>query len=114
MKKFNSALVYQLYQEYYLNQAKRKGGNLLTFHGSRFQQEYGLGTIFNTALAKRSREAIAGGLVPRAGSGRKSTKRKVQLPGLLPFRKRKTVVLDQDQDNFQLCPKFKWEFLAKS
>ena len=130
----------QLYEEYYLNQAKQKGGNLPAFRGSRFQQGYGLGSIFkglfrwamphlqqgakvlgkkaiqtgvqvaqdvlegnnvNTALAKRSREAI-GGLVPQAGSGRKSTKRKVQFRGLPPFKKRKTVVLDQDQDDFQL------------
>ena len=53
----------------------------------------------NTALAKHSKEAI-GGLVPQAGNGRKSTKRKVQFRGLLPFKKRKTVVLDQDQDDF--------------
>ena len=38
----------------------------------------------NTALAKRSKEAI-GGLVSQAGSGRKSTKRKVQYRGLPPF-----------------------------
>ena len=59
------------------------------------------GNNVNTALAKRSKEAI-GGLVPQAGSGRKSTKRKVQFRGLPPFKKRKTVVLDQDQDDFQL------------
>ena len=59
------------------------------------------GNNVNTSLAKRSREAI-GELVPQAGSGRKSTKRKVQFRGLPPFRKRKTVVLDQDQDDFQL------------
>ena len=60
------------------------------------------GNNVNTALAKRSREAI-GELVPQAGSGRKSSKRKVQLRGLPPFKKRKTVVLDQDQaDDFQL------------
>ena len=54
----------------------------------------------NTALAKQSKEAL-GGLVPQPGSGRKSTKRKVQFRGLPPFKKRKTVVLDQDQDDFQ-------------
>ena len=36
----------QLYEEYYLNQAKQKGGNLPAFRGSRFQQGYGLGSIF--------------------------------------------------------------------
>ena len=36
----------QLYEEYYLNQAKQKGGNLPTFRGSRFQQGYGLASIF--------------------------------------------------------------------
>ena len=59
------------------------------------------GNNVNTALAKRSREAN-GELAPQAGSGRKSTKRKVQLRGLPPLKKRKTVVLDQDQDDFQL------------
>ena len=130
----------QLYEEYYLNQAQQRGGNLPAFHGARFQQGYGLGSIFkglfrwamlhlqqgakilgkkalqtgtqvaqdvlegnnvNTALAKRSKEAIRG-LVPQAGSGRKAIKRKVQFRGLPPFKKRKTVVLDQDQDDFQL------------
>ena len=90
---------HKLYEEYYLNQAKQKGGNLPAFHGARFQQGYGLGSIFkglfrwamphlqqgakvlgkkalqtgvqvaqdvlegnnvNTALAKRSKEAIGG------------------------------------------------------
>ena len=36
----------QLYEEYYLNEAKQKGGNLPAFRGSRFQQGYGLGSIF--------------------------------------------------------------------
>ena len=131
---------HKLYEEYYLNQAKQKGGNLPAFHGAQFQQGYGLGSIFkslfrwamphltqgakvlgkkalqtgaqvaqdvlegnnvNTALAKRSKEAI-GELVSQAGRGRKATKRKVQFRGLPPFKKRKTVVLDQDQDDFQL------------
>ena len=59
------------------------------------------GNSVNAGLAKRSREAI-GELVPQAGSGRKSTKRKVQFCGLPLFKKRKTVVLDQDQGDFQL------------
>ena len=37
---------HKLYEEYYINQAKQKGGNLPAFHGSRFQQGYGLGSIF--------------------------------------------------------------------
>ena len=128
---------HKLYEQYYVDQARHKGGNLPDFHGSRFQQGYGLGSIFkglflwamphlqqgakvlgkkalqtgvqvaqdvlegnnvNAALAKRSREAV-GELVLQAGSGRKSTKRKVQ-PRL--FKKRKIVVLDQYQDDFQL------------
>lgn len=36
----------KLYEDYYLNQAKQKGGNLPAFHGSRFQRGYGLGSIF--------------------------------------------------------------------
>ena len=35
-----------MYEEYYLNQAKQKGGNLPVFHGARFQQGYGLGSTF--------------------------------------------------------------------
>ena len=131
-----------MYEEYYLNQAKQKRGNSPAFHGSRFQQGYGLGSIFkgvfrwaiphlqqgakllgkkalqtgvqvaqdvlegddvNTALAKRSREVI-GGLVPQAGSGRKYTKKKVPFRGLPPGTKRKTIVLEQGQDDFELWP----------
>ena len=36
----------KLYEEYYLNQAKQKGGNLPGFHGARFQRGFGLGSIF--------------------------------------------------------------------
>ena len=42
----------------------------------------------NTALVRRSRGAI-GGLVPQAGSGRKSTKRKVRSRDLPHSRKEK-------------------------
>ena len=42
------------------------------------------GNYVDTALAKCRRRAI-GGLVPQAGSGRKSTKQKVQFRGLPPF-----------------------------
>ena len=118
---------HKLYEEYYLNQAKKKRGNLPAFHGAQFQRGYGLGSIFkglfrwamphlqqgakvlgrkvlqtgvqvpqdvleennvNTALVRRSREAI-GGLVPQAGSGRKSTKRKVRSRDLPHSRKEK-------------------------
>ena len=131
-----------MYEEYYLNQAKQKGGNLPAFHASRFQLGHGLGSIFkglfrwatphlqqgakvpgkkalqtgvqfaqdvldgdhvNTALAKRSREAI-GELVPQTGSGWKSTKRKVQLRGLPPGKKQKTIVFEQGQNDFELWP----------
>ena len=37
---------HKLYEEYSLNQAKQKGGNLPAFHGARFQRGYGLGSIF--------------------------------------------------------------------
>ena len=37
---------HKLYQEYYLNQAKQKGGNFPAFHGARFQRGYGLGSMF--------------------------------------------------------------------
>lgn len=34
------------YEQYYVDQAKKKGGNLTAFHGARFQRGYGLGSIF--------------------------------------------------------------------
>ena len=37
---------HKLYEQYYLDQAKQKGGNLPAFHGARFQGGYGLGSIF--------------------------------------------------------------------
>ena len=37
---------HKLYEQYYLNQAKQKGGYLPVFHGTRFQRGYGLGSIF--------------------------------------------------------------------
>ena len=37
---------HKLCEEYYLKQAKQKGGSLLVFHGSRFQKGYGLGAVF--------------------------------------------------------------------
>ena len=36
---------HKLYEQYYLDQAKQKGGNLPAFHGARFQRGYGLGSI---------------------------------------------------------------------
>ena len=37
---------HKLYEQYYSDQAKQKGGNLPAFHGGRFQRGYGLGSIF--------------------------------------------------------------------
>ena len=37
---------HKLYEQYYVDQAKQKGGNLPAFHGARFQRGYGLGSIF--------------------------------------------------------------------
>ena len=37
---------HKFYEQYYLDQAKQKGGNLPAFHGARFQRGYGLGSIF--------------------------------------------------------------------
>ena len=37
---------HELYEQYYVNQAKQKGGSLPAFHGARFQHGYGLGSIF--------------------------------------------------------------------
>ena len=40
--------------------------------------------------------------ITQAGSGRKATERKVQFRGLPPRKKRKTIVLEQGQDDFEL------------
>ena len=120
-----------MYEQYYVDQAKQKGRNLPGIYlGSIFKglfrlamphlqqgakmlgkkalqtgvdvaQDVLAGENVKTATKKRAKQAI-GGLVSQAGSGRKATKRKVQFRGLPPFKKRKTVVLDQDQDDFQL------------
>ena len=142
---------YKLYEEYYLNQAKQKGGNLPAFHGSRFQQGYGLGSIFkglfrwamphlqqgakvlgkkalqtgvqvaqdvlegnnvNTALAKRSKEAISG-LVPQAGSGRKSTKQKCDFVLYPHSRNKKQLCWIKTKTTFNFGRKFKWDSLSK-
>ena len=39
---------HKLYEQYYLDQVKQKGGNLPAFHGARFQQGYGLGSMFKS------------------------------------------------------------------
>ena len=36
---------HKLYEQYYVNQAKQKGGSLPAFYGARFQRGYGLGSI---------------------------------------------------------------------
>ena len=45
MKKLH-APNHRFYEQYYLDHAKQKGGNLPAFHGARFQRGYGLGSIF--------------------------------------------------------------------
>ena len=37
---------HKLYEQYYVNQTKQKGGNLPAFRGAQLQQGYGLGNIF--------------------------------------------------------------------
>ena len=37
---------HKFYEQYYINQAKQKGGNLSAFHGAQLRQGYGLGNIF--------------------------------------------------------------------
>ena len=85
----------------HLQQGAKVLGKKALQTGAQVAQDVLEGNNVNTALAKRSKEA-SGGLVSQVGRGRKATKRKVQFPGLPPFKKRKTVVLDQDQDDFQL------------
>ena len=140
-----------MYEEYYLNQAKQKAGNLPAFHGARFQRGYGLGSIFkglfrwamphlqqgakvlgkkalqtgaqvahdvmegnnvNTALAKRSKEAIRG-LVPQAGSGRKATKNKCSFVVYPRSRNEKQLRSIKTKTTFNFGRKFKWDSLAK-
>ena len=45
MKKLH-APNHKLYEQYYVDQARKKGGNLPAFHGARFQRGHGLGSIF--------------------------------------------------------------------
>ena len=45
MKKLH-APNHKFYEQYYVDQAKQKGGNLPAFHGARFQRGYCLGSIF--------------------------------------------------------------------
>ena len=85
----------------HLQQGAKVLGKKALQTGAQVAQDGLEGNNVNTALAKRSKEAIRE-LVPQAGSGRKATKRKVQFRGLTSFKKPKTVVLDQDQDDFQL------------
>ena len=85
----------------HLQQGAKVLGKKALQTGAQVAQDVLEGNNVNTALAKRSKEAI-GGLVSQAGRGRKATKRKVHFRGFPPFKKRKTVVLDQDQDDFQL------------
>ena len=66
------------------------------------QPAYMRSVSFLGKFTSGSRISASRGLVPQAGSGRKSTKRKVRFRDLPPLKKRKIVVLDQDQDDFQL------------
>ena len=45
MKKLH-APNHKFYEQYYVDKAKQKDGNLPAFYGARFQQGYGLGSIF--------------------------------------------------------------------
>ena len=87
----------------HLQQGAKVLGKKALQTGVQVAQDVLEGNNVNTALAKRSKEAISG-IAPLAGSGRKSTKRsrKVRFRGLPPLKKRNIVVLDQDQDDFQL------------
>ena len=49
MKKLH-APNHNYYEQYNVHQAKQKGGNVPTFHGTRFQRGYGLGSRFNTRV----------------------------------------------------------------
>ena len=37
---------HKFYEQYYVDQAEQKGGNLPAFHGARCQRGYGLGSTF--------------------------------------------------------------------
>ena len=50
MKKLH-APNHNFYEQYNVDQAKQRGGNVVpAFHGTRFQRGYGLGSRFNKAL----------------------------------------------------------------
>lgn len=59
--------------DYYVNQAKQRGGNLSAFHGARIQRGYGLGFMLkglfrwdlphvNAGVKSLGRQALKGGL----------------------------------------------------
>ena len=52
MKKLH-APNHKFYEQYYVDQAKQKGGNLPAFHGARIQRGKGLGSILKVCSAGR-------------------------------------------------------------
>ena len=110
-----------MYEEYYLNQAKQKGGNLPAFYGSRFQQGYVLGSIFKGVfrwaiphlqqgaklLGKKALQTgvqVAKDVLEGDDVDTALAKRSREVIGLPPGKKRKTIVLEQGQDDFELWP----------
>ena len=120
---------HKLYEQYYLDEAKQKGGNLPAFYGARFQRGYGLGSIFKGIPVFRwavyrlqqgakmlGKKALQGGvnvaqdvhwcaigdLLPQAGAGRKAMKRKTQFHSSTRNKKRKTTPWREGQENFEL------------
>ena len=51
MKKLRAAN-HKFHEQYYVDQAKQKGGSLPEFLGARFQRGHGLGSIFKGLLLR--------------------------------------------------------------
>ena len=75
MKKLRASN-HKFYEQYYVDQAKQKGGNLPAFHGARFQRGYGLGSIFKGLFRWAMSQLQQGGKV----IGKKLYKRVSMLP----------------------------------
>ena len=90
----------------HLQQGAKVLGKKALQTGVQVAQDVLEGNNVNTALAKRSREAI-GGLVPQAGSGRKSTKEKCGFVIYPHSRKEKQLCWIKTKTTFNFGRKFK-------
>ena len=92
---------HKLYEQYYVDQARQKGGSLPAFHGSQFQQGYGLGSIFKGLFRWDMPHLQQGAKV----LGKKALQTGVQVA--------QDVLGGSNVNTLSAGRKFKWDFLAK-